>query len=99
MSTSYIETIPQVLHRVRMESLRDIRRRFKEDAINKKDSAIQQRKMPQRSPPISESGFYSTNSEVNEEDSISQFFFFAVASLVIGVLHSCVFYIDDVIRN
>ena len=55
-----------------MENLKDLRRRFKEDAINKAVPSVQKKKMPQQSPPASESGFYSTQSVIDEEESDSQ---------------------------
>ena len=58
-----------------MNSLREFREQYKKQALDKK-SADQKKKIPQPSPPVSESGFYSTASEVNSEDSISHVLLF-----------------------
>ena len=60
-----------------MNSLREYRDQYKREALIRKEKA-QKEKLPRSSPPVSESGFYSTASEINEEDSISQFCFFAI---------------------
>ena len=67
------KTIAQVVKQVRMNSLREYRDQYKRDALIRKEKA-QKEKLPRSSPPVSESGFYSTTSEINEEDSISQLY-------------------------